>query len=125
MAFSQQPVPPPIDTLCTANQQAAAPIDAQATFDQALAIARANIGVTLGPTHVQNLIDLNAPAAALGQLDPIQLGAQIPINLDTSNPRALGSPQADAELQIASLRNAAPRTSTAIDTREVGGRDRN
>ena len=123
-AFPQQPISQPIDTLGAAIQQPAAPIDAQATFDQLIATTGAELGLTLGASATQNLIDLGASAAALGQVDPSQPGIQIPINLDTSNSRTLGDPQADAASQIASLPNAAPSTSTAIDTREVGEVDR-
>ena len=88
MAFPQQPIPPPIDTLGIATQQHAAPTDAQAAFDRAFATVSTDLGVTLDALAAQNLIDLVAPTAAIGPVDSTQLGVQAPINLDTSNPRA-------------------------------------
>ena len=123
-AFPQQSISQPIDALSAAIQQPAVPTDAQATFDQVFATTSTKLGVMLGAPPMQNLIDLSAPAAALGEVDSTQLGGQIPVNLDTSNSRTVGGPETDAAWQIASLPNASPSTSTAIDTREVGERDR-
>ena len=59
-AFPQQPISQPIDALGNAMQQAAAPTDAQAAFDQVFATTCSDLGVTLDAPAMQNLIDLGA-----------------------------------------------------------------
>ena len=122
-AFPLQPVSQSIDTIGTATMQPAAPKHAQAAFDRAFVPVSADLGFTLDAHTAQNLIDLVASTAALGQGDSTHLGVVASPNPAAQNSLTIGGLPVDAMQQMASIPNAAPSTSTAIDTQEVGGRE--